>query len=97
MSYADFLQADVRLVILRTLSELPALRGNSSVLCSILDLKYGHAVTRDKIKTELRWLEEQGLVQIDEAGAVLVATLRERGEDVARGRARVDGVNRPGA
>ncbi len=97
MSYGDILQADVRLVILRTLAELPANRGNSSVLCSILDSRYGHAVTRDKIKTELRWLEEQGLVEIDDAGSVLVATLRERGADVAAGRARVDGIKRPGA
>ena len=97
MAYAALLQADIRLVILRTLAELPANRGNSSVLCSILDAKYGHAVTRDKVKTELRWLEEQGLVTIEEAGSVLVATLTERGADVASGRARVDGVKRPGA
>ena len=49
MSYADLLQADVRLVILRTLAELPANRGNSSVLCSILDSRYGHAVTADGV------------------------------------------------
>lgn len=96
MAYAELLRADIRLVILRSLSELPACRGNSSVLNTILD-SYGHAVSRDNTKTELRWLEEQGLVTIDEAGAVLVATLTERGEDVARGRARVDGVKRPGA
>lgn len=97
MSYADLLREDVRLVILRTLSELPSYRGNSSVLCTILDQKYGHAVTRDSVKTELRWLEEQGLIEIDQAGSVLVAMLKERGEEVARGRARVDGVKRPGA
>jgi len=96
MAYADLLRADIRLVILRSLAELPAYRGNSSVLNTILD-SYGHGVSRDNTKTELRWLQEQGLVTIDEAGAVLVATLTERGEDVAKGRARVDGVKRPGA
>lgn len=97
MSYTDLLREDARLVLLRTLSELPARRGNSSVLLSIMDSQYGHAVSRDYVKTELRWLEEQGLVRIEVAGSVLVATLTERGEDVAGGRARVDGVKRPGA
>jgi hypothetical protein len=66
------------------------------VLASILD-QFGHAVTRDQIKTELRWLEEQGLLAIDEAGSVLVATLNERGQDAAEGRAFVDGIARPRA
>ena len=96
MSYADFLRADLRLVTLRILTELPSYRGNSSVLTNLLD-KLGHSATRDQVKTELRWLAEQGLLTLDEAGSVLVATLTERGQDVAEGRARVDGVQRPRA
>ncbi len=96
MSYADFLRADLRLVTLRILTELPSYRGNSSVLTNLLD-KLGHSATRDQVKTELRWLAEQGLLTLDEAGQVLVATLTERGQDVAEGRARVDGVQRPRA
>ncbi|MCK9987615.1 MAG: hypothetical protein AzoDbin1_04087 [Azoarcus sp.] len=96
MSFSDYLRKDVRLVALRILTEMPSYRANSSVLSNMLD-HYGHAVTRDQVKTELRWLAEQGLLTIDEAGSVLVATLTERGQDVAAGRARVDGVNRPSA
>lgn len=95
--YADFISADRRLVILRILFEMPTYRANSSVLHSVLD-QWGHEPSRDQVKGELRWLEEQGLVTIDDvaAGAVLLARLTERGIDVQAGRARVDGVKRPG-
>lgn len=96
MSFAEYLRKDVRLVSLRVLTEMPSYRANSSVLTNMLD-QFGHSVTRDQVKTELRWLEEQGLVRIDEAGSVLVATLTERGQDVAEGRAHVDGIARPRA
>ena len=61
--------------------------------------QWGHDPSRDQVKGELRWLEEQRLVKIEDVGngAVLVARLTERGADVAAGRARVDGVKRPGA
>lgn len=95
MSYADLLMQDARLVILRVISEMPSERANSSVLCSILDEKYGHTFTRAEVKTELRWLEERELVEIEEAGSVLLATLRERGAQVVRGRVTVEGVKRP--
>lgn len=96
MSFKDYLRKDVRLVILRVLSEMPSYRANSSVLSNVLD-QFGHSVTRDQVKTELRWLEEQGLLKLEEAGAVLVATLGERGQDVSEGRAVVDGIARPRA
>lgn len=96
MSYADYLRKDIRLVILRTLTEMPSYRANSSVLTNVLD-QFGHSVTRDLVKTELRWLAEQGTLEVTEAGSVLVATLTERGQAVAEGRARIDGINRPSA
>lgn len=96
MSFSDYLRRDVRLVALRVLAEMPGYRANSSVLVNLLH-QFGHTVTRDQIKTELRWLTEQGLLTVDEAGSVLVATLTERGQDVAEGRAVVDGVARPRA
>lgn len=96
MSFSDYLRKDVRLVSLRILAEMPGYRANSSVLSNLLD-QFGHSVTRDQVKTELRWLQEQGLVSIEDAGSVLVATLQERGQDVASGRAVVDGVARPRA
>lgn len=94
--YADFLRQDMRLVILRLLAEMPAYRANSSVLNAALD-NYGHSISRDQVKTELNWLAEQGAVSLDDIGPVLVATLTERGQDIAAGRARVPGIKRPGA
>lgn len=96
MSFSDYLRKDARLVLLRVLAEMPSYRGNSSVLSNVLH-QFGHAPTRDQVKTELRWLAEQGLLKIEEAGSVLVATLEERGQDVAEGRAVVDGIARPRA
>ncbi|KEH07137.1 hypothetical protein GY14_29870 [Delftia tsuruhatensis] len=96
MSFQDFLRQDVRLVLLRVLTEMPAYRSNSSVLTSALE-RFGHAVTRDQVKSELAWLAEQGLAVLTDLGGVSVATLTERGQDVATGRVVVPGVKRPGA
>lgn len=94
--YSEFLREDMRLVILRLLAEMPAYRANSSVLNTALD-NYGHSVSRDQVKTELHWLSEQGAVALEDIGPVLVASLTERGQDIAAGRARVPGIKRPGA
>ncbi|MEX7005730.1 ArsR family transcriptional regulator [Pseudomonas aeruginosa] len=97
-NYSGFISQDRRLVILRILAEMPTYQANSSVLHTVLS-QWGHDPSRDQVKGELRWLEEQQLVKIEDVsnGAVLVAKLTERGADVAAGRARVDGVKRPGA
>lgn len=94
--YADFLRKDMRLVLLRVLLEMPGYRANSSVLATMLH-PLGHSATRDQVKTELRWLAEQGLIAVEEVASVLVCTLTERGQDVAEARAVVDGVARPRA
>jgi|LNFM01.1.fsa_nt_gb repressor of nif and glnA expression len=95
-TFADIVTEDRRLVLLRILREQNARRANSSVLTAAMD-HYGHAITRDYTRTQLRWLEEQGLVQLEDVGPVLVATLTERGAECARGLAVVDGVARPSA
>lgn len=94
--FATHLSHDRRLVLLRLLADMPAYRANSSVLAMALT-KFGHACSRDMVKTELAWLAEQHLVQLDDLGPVLVATATERGMDVASGVAVVPGVARPGA
>lgn len=94
--YAQTLSEDRRLVILRVLSEMPAYKANSSVIYSLLS-NWGHSPSRDQVKNDLRWLEEQELVQVEEVATVFLATLTERGQDVAQGRAVVHGVKRPGA
>lgn len=95
--FAERLREDQRLALLRLLNEQTSYKSNSSVLTNALDA-LGHAISRDAVKTHLHWLAEQDLVNVDEPVAgVLVATLTERGMDVAAGRAVVPGVKRPGA
>lgn len=93
-SLQERLTEDRRLVILRVLQEMPASRSNSSVIADML-VMWGHQVSRDYVRTQLRWLEEQELVSVEDLDGVLVVTLTERGHDVATGAATVDGVKKP--
>lgn len=86
--------ADQRLVILRSLADA-GYDANESILDDCLAL-YGHKISRDLVRNHLNWLEEQGLVQIERlANGFMVATITQRGLDVANGEAVVDGVKRP--
>jgi len=86
----------MRLVILRLLAQMPSYTANSSVLCTGLN-EIGHNPSRDQVKNEIRWLEEQGLVTVKEVFDLLVARITERGADCADGRITVHGVKKPGA
>jgi Fe2+ or Zn2+ uptake regulation protein len=90
-------QSHLRLTLLRLLSEQPGYKSNSSVLTQAADAVAGFTATRDQVKTELAWLAEQGLVTNTQViDGLLVATLTERGGEVATGRAVVPGVQKPG-
>ncbi len=95
-TFSERLTEDRRLVVLRILSELPGYRSNSSVLASLLE-GFGHAISRDYVRTQLLWLAEQELVQTTDLDGLLLVTLTARGHDVARGLAAVPGIARPGA
>ncbi|OZY84832.1 hypothetical protein CBP51_16860 [Cellvibrio mixtus] len=94
--FAQYLREDMRLVILRVLATMPSYTANSSVLSSGLN-HVGHNPSRDQVKTEIRWLEEQGLVTVEQAYDLLIARITERGADVAAARTVVPGVKKPGA
>lgn len=94
--FQKFLREDQRLVILRVLANMPSYTANSSVLHGGLT-QVGHNPSRDQVKTEIRWLEEQGLVTVEEVFDLLVARITERGNDVAAARITVPGVKKPGA
>jgi DeoR/GlpR family transcriptional regulator of sugar metabolism len=84
---------DRRLAIVRLLEEQPS--ANDGVLQSLLEM-LGHAVSRDVVRSDLAWLDEQGLVSVEVVmGRVHVATITDRGVDVAKGRSVVPGVKRP--
>lgn len=91
---AQRVQEDQRLVILRVLNDAPGCTANEAILHAFLG-DIGHECSREKVRTELAWLCEQGLVTYEELVTVMVARITERGIDVATGRARVPGIARP--
>ena len=93
MSYSEHVTEHLRITILRLLDESPAMRSNESLIADAVG-EYGFAPSRDKMRTELAWLAEQGLVTLD-GDSCLVATLTARGEDVDKCRATAPGVKRP--
>ena len=95
MGFAELVQSDIRLVILRALAQDLGYSHNDSILHAALGM-YGHKCSRDVVRSELSWLKEQGLIIIDMVGETYVATITERGVDVASGAATVPGVKRPG-
>jgi hypothetical protein len=100
MSYADAQTSDLRLRIVQALAAAPAFTQNEEVLKAVLVDLYGHALSRDKLRVELAWLDEQGLLIIQKIGgqgAVWIASLLSRGEDCANGLAVIPGIARPRA
>lgn len=94
--FPDFVRERRRLAVLELLAGAPGYSHNDGVLRAALRA-VGHPVSADALRADLAWLAEQGLVEVQEAAAgVRVARLRERGEDVAAGRAGCPGVARPG-
>lgn len=93
-SFARLLSEDRRLVLLRVLDRAPGSEANHYILREALD-NMGHNVSRDTVLIELSWLQEQGLVTLEDLGSMKVATLTGRGQDAALGRAVVPGVKKP--
>ncbi len=54
-----------------------------------------HEVSLDRLKTDLAWLREQGLISLGEIGKVCIAKITVHGNAVASGRTVVPGVKRP--
>lgn len=94
-NYAEYVRKDRRLAILRLLAEADGYSLNSSILRDLLEGRCGHRVSRDVVDTELDWLAEQGLVDVENLEIVRVASITRRGDDVAHGRAKATGVKRP--
>jgi len=93
--FAELVTTDIRLVLLRTLNETSGFSCNESILHSIL-AKFGHNISRDRVRCELAWLAEQCLLTLEDVVGTYVATITQRGADVASGSATVPGVKRPG-
>jgi len=94
MGLAQVKQEDRRLLILKALAAENDYSISDMVLRELLS-QYGHTESSDTIRVDIAWLEEQGLVTLEKVGMATVATITERGLDVANGAARVPGVRRP--
>jgi hypothetical protein len=92
--YADYLGKSRRLTILRILSEMPGALTNSSVLDGMLE-RFGHSASRNVVCDDMRFLRQKGLIELTEAGSVLVGKLTQLGLDVSTGEEAVEGVARP--
>lgn len=95
MSYAEEVIRDARLRLLQMLAAKPTYTGNEVALQSELASKYGHALTRDRVRTELSWLEDQGLLVLQRPGGIMLATLITAGLELSGGIARNPGVAAP--
>lgn len=85
---------DRRLRILSLLEMSAGYVASVDVLHMVLT-RIGHAVSHDRLGTDIEWLHEQGLVDTERLGGAPMARLTGRGLDVARGLAVVPGVARP--
>ncbi|MFZ5746376.1 MAG: ArsR family transcriptional regulator [Pseudomonadota bacterium] len=86
----------LRLAILRVLAGAPGYAANSSILTQAV-AELGLRATRDQVRGQLAWLNEQQLVRTEQVTRdLVVAELCERGHDAAAGAATVPGVQRPG-
>jgi hypothetical protein len=94
MSLNDTISQHLRITLLRLLEETASYSLNESILADGTE-PYGFTPGRDRVRTELAWLADQGLVELDDDPGIMVATLTTRGLDAAKGRVTVPGVRRP--
>lgn len=93
-SYEQALAEDRRLVILLILAVSAGYSCNEFLLQTLLEQR-GHIVSDDRIRSDLDWLQEQGLVKVEEIADTRIATINRRGIEVSEGRVTASGVKRP--
>lgn len=94
MTYEESLEQDRRLTLLKALEGASAYTAAEFVLLRYCE-RFGHNVSSDRLRADLVWLKEQGLIKLQTPDDVYVATLTRRGLEVATGRAETPGVARP--
>jgi hypothetical protein len=94
MSFQQLLREQQRLAILQVLSEAKGYDLNSGIIQTSLNAVALNA-SRDQVHTEMSWLADQGLIEVEIVGTVYVGRLSVRGIDVAKGLAQVPGVALP--
>jgi hypothetical protein len=92
--FNEHLTRDARLVILKELAKQTDNRLNEALLTMVLDT-FGHRRSREWVRTQLRLLADIGAISISEAGSVMIAELRQSGQDHVDRRIILEGVARP--
>ena len=94
--YSDYLRRHRRLSMLRTLEQAPQYRSNESMITQVLN-SMAIATTRDQVRTELLWLEEQGFVTTEDVHGLLIAEATQAGQEIALGRRTHPDIEKPSA
>jgi len=93
-SFAERVSEDRRLVILRLLEKSQGYTANESLIqIALRDL--GHVVTHDQVRSDLAWLKENGLAELEEIAELTIARATQRGLEAAQGIIATPGVKRP--
>ncbi len=95
MSYDQAVVADQRLRMLQALMKAPEYTQPIAAIGATLE-RFGHAMASDRLAGEAAWLDDQGLLMRRAVGMTSLLVITARGLDVAKGRAEVPGVARPG-
>lgn len=93
-TYDTRIDEDGRLIILRELAVQIDGRSNEINLQRVLHT-FGITRSREYVRTQLLKLAELGGVRTEEAGTVMIATLRKAGRNHVERYGVIDGVSRP--
>ena len=93
MSYKETIAKEQRLLILQALQQDTDYRVNDIMLQAWLE-EMGMNPSMDKLHTEMQWLEEQDMLTIEHIKTMQIATITQRGLDLASGKSRNQGVAR---
>jgi Fe2+ or Zn2+ uptake regulation protein len=96
MSLTEIKNEHQRRSILKALSAMVGYGANHSMVRDTC-ASFGVEMSNDTIKTQLYWLDEQGLVSVKVQGNYLLAELKARGQDVVDGLVFIPGIKCPSA
>lgn len=90
----EMLAEQRRYRLLRFLSDSAGYHANEVLLKSVLN-DLGIPTSRDRLRTDLNWLEDQGMVELRDVGGMVIAEITPAGADVATGVVTLPGIKRP--
>lgn len=94
-SFAQVAIEDRRLCVLQLLHESNGYTANENVVREGLKSAFGHSISHDRMRTDLAWLHEQGVITIGTKGSPWVARLTDYGADGVAGATWIPGIKRP--